>query len=395
VVSSLLSGLVLGWIPARRAARMAPNELLQQGSPGLAGRRSRFGDVLVITEVALAFVLLIGSTLLMQTLLHLLLSNPGFRTHHLLTLTLPQKTKWFEHASEAQIATQVAHMKRLLHEVGQLPGVDSVVAADHGMLNGIVFSNAGVRLEGTLPEFANSSVGISARFLSPGYFQAFGIPLLRGREFEDRDVRDTQRVIIINEAMARHFWGTLDVVGKHVSVSKNDSDGTLQWNEIVGVVANIRDLNIQSEPKPEYSLALFQWGVSSHHLIVRTRTNPEALADTISRTIWAVDPDQPVTDISTMNATIAESVGDQRMHATLLGIFAAIGLTLALLGVYGVVSYSVARRTQEIGVRMALGAHRSDVLRMVFRQGLMLVAIGGGGGGGGAHRAGGRIPPAV
>src|SRR5262249_49270478 len=156
------------------------------------------------------------------------------------------------------IAVQVAHIRQLLADVRQLPGVDSVVAADHGMLNGVVFSNAGVKLEGTLPEYANSRVGISARLLSPGYFQTFGVQLLRGREFQDRDVRSAQRVIVINEAMARHFWGTLDVVGKRVSVSKNDTDGSLEWNEIVGVVANIRDLNIQSQPKPEYFLALFQ-----------------------------------------------------------------------------------------------------------------------------------------
>jgi putative ABC transport system permease protein len=142
------------------------------------------------------------------------------------------------------------------------------------------------------------------------------------------------------------------------------------------VVANARDTNIQDEPDPEYYLALFQWGVGSHHLIVRTRTNPDALSDTISRQIWASFPDQPLTHVTTLGGTIAESVGDQRMHTALLGIFAGIGLALALLGVYGAVSYSVARRTQEIGVRMALGAGRADVLRMVLRQGLTLVAFG-------------------
>jgi putative ABC transport system permease protein len=375
LASSLMSGVAFGLIPARRASRMTPNELLKQGTGGSAAGRSRFGNALVVVEVTLAFILLIGSTLMMQTLAHLLHQDPGFRTDHLLTLDLPQKTKWFEKGSEAEVAKQVATMRQLLIDVRQLPGVESVVAADHGMLNGVVFSNAGVKLEGTLPEYTHSPVGISARFLSPGYFQTFGIPLLRGREFGDSDVRGAQKVIVINETMARHFWGTLDVIGKRVSVSK-DSKGVPVWNEIVGVVTDIRDLNIQSEPEPEYYLALFQWGVSSHHLVVRTRMNPDSLADTISRRIWASDPDRPVTHVSSMTATIAESIGDQRLHTTLLGIFAAIGLMLALLGVYGVVSYSVARRTQEIGVRMALGAGKAEVLRMVLRQGLTLVAIG-------------------
>ena len=180
---------------------------------------------------------------------------------------------------------------------------------------------------------------------------------------------------MVNEAMARKYWGTLDIVGKRMSVS-TDGKGTPQWNEIVGVVANARDVEIQDEAMPEFYLALFQWGVGSHHLIVRTQANPDALAGTISRQIWAGYPDQPVRHVMTLTETIAESVGDQRMHTVLLGVFAGVGLMLALLGVYGVVSYSVARRTQEIGVRMALGAARADVLRMVLRQGLTLVACG-------------------
>jgi len=375
LASSLLSGIVFGLAPARRAARMAPNALLQDGSAGSLGSASRFGSVLVVVEVALAFILLIGSTLMMQTLANLMSQNPGFRTDHLLTFDLPQTTSPNEKESEARTTRQIARLKQTLADVRQVPGVEDVVASDHGMLNGMIYSHAGMQLEGVPPEKAAISEGMTTRPISPGYFRFLGIPLTRGREFDEHDTVGAQKVILVNEAMAKKFWGTLDVVGKRMSVSK-DADGNPQWSQIVGVVANARDVAIQSDPEPEYYLALFQWGSSSHHLIVRTSADPEALADTISRQLWSTFPDQPLTNVTTLTRTIAESVGDQRMHTVLLGIFAGLGLALALLGVYGVVSYSVARRTQEIGVRIALGAGKSDVLRMVLRRGMTLVSVG-------------------
>jgi putative ABC transport system permease protein len=375
LASSLVSGVVFGLAPARRAARMAPNDLLKEGTGGSIAGVSRFGNVLVVAEVALAFILLIGSTLMMQTLAHLLHQNPGFRTDHLLTFDLPQPPNGNEKESEGRAASQIARLKEMLAEVRRLPGVEDIVASDHGVLDGMMFSHAGLKLEGALPEEKVITEGIVSRYLSPGYFRTLGVALLRGREFEEHDAMGAPKVIIVNEAMAQKFWGTLDVMGKRISVSK-DAKGSPEWNEIVGVAANVRDLFIQDEAEPEYFLALFQWGVGSHHLVVRTRTNPDALRESISRQIWASFPDQPVAHVTTLTRTIAESVGDQRLHTALLGIFAGIGLALALLGVYGVVSYSVARRTQEIGVRMALGAGQADVLRMVLRQGLTLVAVG-------------------
>ena len=373
--SALLSGLIAGFSPARRAARLSPNELFKQGTGSGAASPSRFGNALVVVEVALAFVLLTGSTLMVQTLAHLLYQNPGFRTDHLLTFDLPQQPSLDEKTAEAQVGNQIAHIKQIMADVARLPGVQDLAASDHGVLNDLMFSNAGVKLENVLPERAGMSEGIVSRSLSPGCLQMLGIPLLRGREFEERDTRASHKVALVNEALAKQYWGTLDVIGKRISIS-TDEKGNPEWNEIVGVVSNVRDLNIQNKPQPEYFLALFQWSSGSYHLMVRTNTNPESLSDTISHQIWANFPDQPLTHVMTLTRTISDTVGDQRMHTALLSIFAFLGLAVALLGVYGVVSYSVARRTQEIGVRMALGAARGDVLRMVLRQGLTLVGLG-------------------
>lgn len=373
--SSLLWGILFGLAPARRAARTTPDEALKEGAAGNLRAASPFGNTLVVVEVALGFILLIGSTLMLQTLAHLLHQNPGFRTDHLLTFDLPQQSNWNERVSEARAASQIARLKEMLEEIRRLPGVEDVVASDHGVLNGTVSSHAGMKLDGVPPEKKTVAEGIAERHVTPGYFRMLGTPIVRGREFEDHDAIGAQKVILVNEAMARKFWGTLNILGKRISVYKN-ANGDPEWNEIVGVVANARDAIIRSSPEPEYFLALFQWGASSHHLIVRTRTNPETLADTVSRQIWTGFPDQPITHVTTLTRAIAESVGDQRMQTILLEIFAGIGLALALLGVYGVVSYSVARRTREIGVRAALGASPPDLLRMVMRQGLTLISAG-------------------
>jgi predicted permease len=372
---SLLSGLIAGLSPARRAARLSPNELFKQSTGVGAASPSRFGNALVVVEVALAVILLTGSTLMVQTLAHLLYQNPGFRTDHLLTFDLPQPPNWDAHSADARATNQIARMKQIMADVRRLPGVQDVAASDHGVLNDLRFSNAGIKLEGVSAEKSNDPEGIVSRYLSPGYFQMLGISLVRGREFDEHDTRASSKTALVNEAMAQKYWGTLDVIGKRISVSTDDK-GNPEWSEIVGVLANVRDLNIQEKAQPEFFLALFQWGVGSHHLVVRTRTNPDALTDTISRQIWASFPDQPLTHVMTLTRTIADTIGDQRMHTALLAVFAFLGLSVALLGVYGVVSYSVARRTQEMGVRMAFGAARGDVLRMILRQGLTLISLG-------------------
>jgi putative ABC transport system permease protein len=356
---------------------MDPNNSLKEGSSGSLHATSPFGNALVVLEVALAFVLLIGSTLMMQTLSHLLHQNPGFRTDHLLTFHLPLPPPPDLKNPNDHAAAQINQLKTILTQVRRLPGVEAVAASDHGMLDGLMFEHSGLRLEDALPEESAVADSVLSRYISPGYLQMLGMPLVRGREFEEQDALNSHKVAMVNASMARRYWGTLNVVGKRLTIS-SDGKEEPEWREIVGVVADVRDVGIQQEPSPEFFLALLQSPSDSYQLFVRTQANPDVIADTISRQIWSSYPDQPVTQVMTLTRAIAESVGDQRLHTVLLGVFAAVGLALALLGVYGVVSYSVARRTQEIGVRMALGAGQARVLRMVLRQGLTLVACGAG-----------------
>ena len=374
--SSLVAGLIFGLVPARHASRIAPIQILKEGGAGSVGSFFKVGNALVVLEVALAFVLLAGSTLMVQTLAHLLRQNPGFRVDHVLTFDLPQSALPMAKNEDALVDLQIEKLKEISEGVRRLPGVAEVAAADHGVLDGIRYVHSGLELEDVPSDEALLEQDVLERYVSPNYFRILGIPLVRGREFNERDARNAPKVIIVNESMARKFWGTLDVLGKHVSITMNGKgDG---WNEIVGVAANVRDADIQSEAEPEFFQPLSQSGVQSYHLFVRTERDPDALAAAISRQIWAKYPDQPMTHVATLQRTISESVGDQRLHTVLLGTFAALGLSLALLGVYGVISYSVTRRTQEIGVRVALGAGPADVLRMVMRQGLALIATGAG-----------------
>jgi putative ABC transport system permease protein len=376
LTSSLIAGLVFGAVPSRRAARIEPLEILKEGG---AGSVPKFGNALVVLEVALAFVLLTGSTLMVQTLAHLIRQNPGFRTENVLTFDLPQPpgSPELDKNKEAFVGQQIERINEICEKVGHLPGVEEVAAADHGVLSGMRYVHSGLELEDAPADQSALQGSVMERYVSPKYFRILNIPLVRGREFDQRDLRSAPKVIIVNESMARKYWGSLDVLGKRISISMAGK-GKREWNEVVGVAADVRDLDIQSKAEPEFVMPLLQRSARSYHLFVRSEENPDALANAVSRQIWASYPDQPVTHVTTLQKTISETIGDQRLHTVLLGVFAAIGLSLALLGVYGVISYSVSRRTQEIGIRVALGAGPGDVLRMVMRQGVALIACGAG-----------------
>lgn len=381
LITSLAAGILFGIVPARRAARMDPNEALKSGAGAIlgAGRtapQSVLGGVLVTVEVALAFILLVGSTLMTLTVSRLLHQNPGFRTDHLLTFDLSQPASLSAEHTKVLVKKHTEQFKRIIEQIQSVPDVAAVAASDHGVLSGMTMMHGNLLVDAAIPPGLHEERHASARYVSPSFFQTLGIPLVRGREFADRDTGETTAVVLVNEAMAREYWGTLDVLGRRISYSTDDQ-GNREWSAVVGVVADAREVNLRAQASPVYFLSLLQGGNGgSLHLLVRTQSDPAVLANAISRRIWSLYPDLPVTHVRTMTERISESVGDERLRSILLVVFAGIGFALALVGVYGVISYSVARRVQEIGIRMALGASPKDVLRMVLRQGLLPVAAG-------------------
>jgi putative ABC transport system permease protein len=373
--SSLIAGILFGLAPALRASRSDPNAALNEGATGgVSGtgstRQPRLGGALVIAEVALAFILLIGAVMTARGLMSLLKTDTGIRTDHLLTFNLPLSNHEGEDPSPLH-----AKIRDILDRVQVLPGVESVAATDHSILGGSIYIFSGFKVEGESKPRSMAEGSAQVRSASPSLFQLLGIRLIRGRFFTDRDVQNSEKVVIVNEAMARRIWGTLEVIGKRLQI-EDSSPKPSDWTSVVGVVANIREVDIGSAPEAEFYFPIFQGGTSSLHLIVRTAQDPNVLKSLVSRQVWTADKDQPITDIETMDQLISERTGEPRIQTALLSFFGAIGLGLALLGVYGVVAYSVARRTREIGIRMALGANPSHVLRMVIRQGFVLAMAG-------------------
>jgi len=371
--SSLLAGILFGLAPALRSSRFDINSALQDGTAGGSSnmgsaRQPRVGGLLVISEVALAFVLLIGAVVTTAGLAKLLKTDTGMRIDHLLTFDLPLSRN-----TNDKVDSLHAKIQDLVGRVRALPGVADVTVTDHNVLGGFIMVTAGFTVEGVAPRSLTDRAA-QVRYVSPSYFQMLDVHLLRGRFFTEHDVPNSQKVAIVNQAMAQQLWGSVDVVGKRISVGPQST--TNDWTVIAGVVANTHEVGLGGNPKPEFYFPILQGGPLSLHMIIRTQQDPSTLASVVSRQIWAVDRDQPIAHVMTMDNLIREQTGDDRMNTVLLNFFGAIGLGLALLGVYGVVAYSVSRRTREIGIRMALGANRFDVMRMVIRQGLILSLIG-------------------
>jgi putative ABC transport system permease protein len=367
----VLTGIAFGLAPAIHGSHLNLNDTLKEGgrdsAGGVKGHRAR--GLLVIGEVAISFVLLIGAGLLINSFLHLRKLDPGFRADDVLTMKVDlSEVKYPDRDRRA------AFFDEVIRRVHALPGVQSAAVAGNLPLtyNG---DSMFISVEGLSDPPPDQQPDVIYRVIGPGYFATMGIPIIRGRDFIDQDKGDSKDVVVISEKTAQHFWPGQDPIGKRLKPGSSTSN--TPWREVIGIVKDVRQNDLIAPPKMQMYLNYRQLkNIPANALVVRTNIDPMSLAGSVRNAIWSVDKDQAVADIDTMDHIVAEAVARQRFSMVLLGFFAAVALLLASVGIYGVMSYSVAQRTREIGIRMALGARRADVLQMTVKAGLKLVGAG-------------------
>lgn len=371
---SVLTGLLFGLAPALQAARIDPKQGLQSASRATmgSGHQSRLRGALVISEVSLACVLLIGAGLMLRSFLNQLNLNPGFDEEHVLTaaISLPDATY-----GKNELGAQF--FDKLAIDLSALPGVESAGAGSDLPWTGYDENAGGFTIEGKTPP-PHQDFHARYHMATPGYFSALGIPLVAGRFFTEADRKGAPWALIINKAMADRYWPGEQVVGKRISFDdapKKDSD----WMRIVGVVGDVKDQPSSPGAEPAFWWSLSQAGWNRDmSVVIRSRSDPQLLADALRNEVHRLDPSLAVADVQVMSRIADGAVATPRFAFVLVGLFAALAIVLAGIGTYGVISYSVSRRTPEFGLRMALGAKQGDVLRLVLAQSARLAIVGTG-----------------
>lgn len=358
------TAFLFGLAPALQTSRLDLNYALKKaGTRGSRGQRSELRNILAVVEISLAIVLLVGAGLLIRTFATVRGIDPGFPTRNLLTLSTPLTP-----AKYMDLAKRNAFYEQVIERIQALPGVISA-----GYTTGVPLVFKGYISSVTPESGGGAGVWGETRFrlVTPRYLQTLGVPLRSGRYLDQRDNATAPQVALANEAMARRFWGSRDVIGKRFKNDENEP-----WITVVGVVGDIHQAGLDIAPQPEMYRPYQQVDNGASGLLIRTGGDPLAIAAAVQRAIWTVDPNQPVTDIASMEQVLDREVDQRRLQTLLLGAFAMSALALATLGIYGVLSYLVSFRTQEIGVRMALGARGADILRSVVMRGLSIAALG-------------------
>jgi putative ABC transport system permease protein len=368
---SVATGLIFGLAPAIQAARFNQIDTLKEGGRDAAtgGSGQRLRGLLVTAEVAISLVLLIGAGLLINSFLRLRNVDPGFRTDNLLTMKIVLPEPKYE-----EMARRSAFYTELVNRVQSLAGVRSAAVTSNLPLyrQG---NSISIGIEGQPAPPPGQERIVVTRIISPGYLDTMSIPVLRGRGLTEQDTETTPNVVVVSETMARRYWPGEDAVGKRIAVGRIRKPE--DWVQVVGVAKDVRQFELNAEPKPQMYLTYRQMGFfDSRDLVVKTDVDPASMAATVRKAVWEIDKDQPVSNIQTMDQILAESIARQRFSMLVLAIFAAVALVLAGVGIYGVMSYSVAQRTHEIGIRMALGAQTGAVLKLAVGYGMKLVIAG-------------------
>jgi len=366
LIISVCAGIIFGTVPALQLARLDPSASLRDEGRGISTghTRAQMKNLLVISQVALSLLLLIGAGLLLRSFIRLLRVDPGFDAQNVLTMEVSLPTVKY-----AKPEQQIAFFDEVLRRVSALSAVRSAATS-------AALPLAWIRITPVLPE-GQPDVPLPKRpfidieAISPLWFQTMRVPLRGGRDFTAADNAQAPKVAVVNETFARRFWPDQNPVGKHIIVGRWPTPA-----EVIGVAADIKNKGIDQETQPQLYLSFPQLPWGNMNLLVRTAVPPQSITSAVRAQIAAVDSEQPVTKIQTVDDLMDKSRAQPHFTMLLVGTFSFTALALAVIGIYGVLSYSVAQRRQEFGIRLALGAERRDILRLVVRQGLLLATAG-------------------
>ena len=363
---SAATGILFGLAPALRASDVDLNGVLKEGGRGSGGSaHHRVRNLFVVIEVTLSLVLLIGAGLLFRSYQRIHDASPGFNPENVLSfrISLP--------SSKYKGPAVTSFFKQLGERLGTLPDVQAVGTSYSLPMSSVALAWGPITIEGYVPRNPADFIMSNERFVSPGYFSALGVPLVQGRLFDARDVKGAQEAVIVNENLAKRFWPDENPIGKRLQ-----RGGKEPWRTVVGVVRDTKEFSVDDEPPISIYHPHEQFPIGTMFVVVRTGSSPEQMKPAISKEIHALDPEIPPFEFMTMQQRLATSLASRRFSTFLLGVFAATALILAAIGIYGVLDYSVSQRTQEIGIRVALGAQPLRIALLVIRQSFVLVFAG-------------------